>query len=67
MGRREQKERENKRAAAMSQSLQKFLPPKKKVAVNTESDPALENLWPPEMGRLGWPRPPHFHCKFLRA
>ena len=38
MGRREQKERERKRAAAMSQSLQKFLPPKKKTAVNTEGD-----------------------------
>ena len=41
MGRREQKEqRERKRAAAMSQSLQKFLPPKKKTAVNTEGDAA---------------------------
>ena len=43
MGSREQKEREQcerKRAAAMSQSLQKFLPPKKKTAVNTEGDAA---------------------------
>ena len=40
MGRREQKERERKRAAAMSQGLQKFLPPKKKTAVNTEGDAA---------------------------
>ena len=39
MGRREQKERERKRATAMSQSLQ-FLPPKKKTAVNTEGDAA---------------------------
>ena len=38
IGRREQKERERKRA--MSQSLQKFLPPKKKTAVNTEGDAA---------------------------
>ena len=39
MGRHEQKE-QRKRAAAMSQSLQKFLPPKKKTAVNTEGDAA---------------------------
>ena len=38
--RRELKERERKRAAAMSQSLQKFLLPKKKTAVNTEGDAA---------------------------
>ena len=43
MGRREQKERERKRAATMSQSLQKFLPPKKKAAVNTEGDAASES------------------------
>ena len=40
MGCREQKERERNRAAAMSQSLQKFLLPKKKTAVNTEGDAA---------------------------
>ena len=55
---------EKKREAAMSQSLQKFLPPEKKVAVNAESDDALENPWPPEMERLGRPT---FHCNFLRA
>ena len=40
--RREQKEREKKREADMSQSLQKFLPPNK-VAMNTESDAAKQH------------------------
>ena len=37
MGRREQKARERKRAAATCQSLEKFLPPKKRSAEDNDS------------------------------
>ena len=44
MGRREQKERERKRAAAIFQSLEQYLPPRKKITVGNDGAAGSESV-----------------------